>query len=110
MSRPYDLVVFGATGFTGGLVAEYLVGKYGAEPSQFRWALAGRSRAKLETVASRLSAELPVLTADVDELASLQHLAKQTKVIITTVGPFKLYGSKLVEACSSAGTAQRYHT
>jgi short subunit dehydrogenase-like uncharacterized protein len=109
--KPYDLIVLGATGFTGGLVVEYLLEEYGAQPAAFRWALAGRSSAKLKKVASQLSAELPALVADVDDLDSLQHLAQQTKVIITTVGPYRLHGSKLVQACSSAGTiasAQRH--
>jgi short subunit dehydrogenase-like uncharacterized protein len=86
------------------LVIEYLLAKYGAEPADFRWALAGRSSTKLKQVASQLSADLPALIADVDDLDSLQHLAQQTKVIITTVGPFRLHGSKLVQACSAAGT------
>jgi short subunit dehydrogenase-like uncharacterized protein len=100
----YDLVVLGATGFTGKLVVEYLLERYGVEPAEFKWAIAGRSLDKLHSVAASLKAEqLQCLEADNDDLASLQRLAKQCTVIVTTVGPYKLHGSKLVEACSTAG-------
>jgi short subunit dehydrogenase-like uncharacterized protein len=105
--RDYDIVVFGATGFTGALTAEYLA-RHG--PAGSRWALAGRNRQKLESVRSRLAqtnpacAELPLLSADVTDAASLRAVAESTKVVITTVGPYILYGEPLVAACAAAGT------
>ena len=106
-NRPYDLVLFGATGFTGGLTAEYLAR---SAPSDCRWALAGRSREKLEAVRERLAAidpalaDLPLLQADVTDPASLQHVAESARVVITTVGPYIEYGEPLVAACAEAGT------
>jgi short subunit dehydrogenase-like uncharacterized protein len=97
----YDVVVFGATGFTGGLTAEYLARN---APPETKWALAGRSQAKLEAVRQRLGLELPLLSADVTDPASLRALAESTKVLITTVGPYTLYGEPLVAACARAGT------
>ena len=105
--RPYDLVLFGATGFTGGLTADYLAG---AVPDGCRWALAGRNRAKLEAVRARLAerdaslAELPLLHADVTDAASLADVARQARVVITTVGPYVEHGEPLVAACADAGT------
>jgi short subunit dehydrogenase-like uncharacterized protein len=102
--RDYDIVVFGATGFTGGLTAEYLAQH--ADPGT-RWALAGRSRTKLEGMRSRLGpeyAELPLLEANVDDAESIRSLAESTRVVITTVGPYIEYGEPLVAACAAAGT------
>jgi short subunit dehydrogenase-like uncharacterized protein len=105
--RPYDLVLFGATGFTGGLTASYLASH---APSGMRWALAGRNRAKLDAVAARLAAEAPdapapaILEADAADRAALQDVADSTRVVITTVGPYALYGEPLVAACAAAGT------
>lgn len=104
--RAYDVIAWGATGFTGRLVAEYLSKNY-ADPSRLKWAIAGRNRNKLESVVAGLpgSGTLPdILTADSDDSASLNELAKQTRVVLTTVGPYALYGSRLVEACVQAGT------
>jgi short subunit dehydrogenase-like uncharacterized protein len=104
--REYDIVVFGATGFTGALTAEYLA-HAGAET---RWAIAGRNRAKLESVRERLAgidpvaAELPLIEADVGDPASIRRLAESTKVVISTVGPYIHYGEPLVAACAAAGT------
>jgi short subunit dehydrogenase-like uncharacterized protein len=98
--REYDVVVFGATGFTGALTAEYLAGVSGAG----RWAIAGRSREKLEAVRGRLSADVPVIVADVGDPASLRAMAESTRVIITTVGPYIHYGEPVVAACAAAGT------
>jgi short subunit dehydrogenase-like uncharacterized protein len=106
--RLFDIVLFGATGFTGGLVADYLSGC--AEQGQLRWALAGRNRAKLEQVRARLAREKPALAslvllhADVDDPGSLHALAAQTQVVITTVGPYVRYGEGLVKACAELGT------
>jgi short subunit dehydrogenase-like uncharacterized protein len=105
--RSYDLVLFGATGFTGELTAEYLAAH---APADCRWALAGRNQAKLEAVRARLAAinpacaHLPLLHADVSEPESLREIAAATRVVITTVGPYVYYGEPLVAACAEAGT------
>ncbi|TLW91224.1 saccharopine dehydrogenase [Saccharomonospora piscinae] len=105
--REYDVVVFGGTGFTGGLTADYLARH---APDDCRWALAGRSRDKLERVRERLArinpacAELPLLHADVGDPGSLTRLAESTRVVITTVGPYLHYGEALVAACARTGT------
>jgi short subunit dehydrogenase-like uncharacterized protein len=102
--REHDVVLFGATGFTGGLTAEYL-GAH-ADPGT-RWALAGRNRSKLEAVRSGLGSahgDLPLIEADVNDPDSIRALAETTKVVITTVGPYINYGEPLVSACAAAGT------
>ncbi|WP_440099307.1 saccharopine dehydrogenase family protein [Streptosporangium sp. H16] len=100
--RPYDIVLFGATGFTGALTAGYLARHAG--PS-VRWALAGRDRARLEAVRDRIGLpELPLLHADATDPASLAEIARQARVVATTVGPFLSYGEPLVAACADAGT------
>lgn len=105
--RTHDLVLLGATGFTGGLTAEYLAAH---APRDLRWALAGRSRRKLEAVRERLAAQnsgladLPLLHADVTEPQSLRALAESTQVVASTVGPYIEYGEPLVAACAAAGT------
>ena len=89
--RPYDIVVFGASGFTGALTAEYLAAHV---PESTRWALAGRNQGKLEDVRRRLasvnaaSAEMPLLRADVTDGESVRAVAEATRVVITTVGPY----------------------
>jgi short subunit dehydrogenase-like uncharacterized protein len=102
--RDYDIVVFGASGFTGALTAEYL-SEHADQGT--RWALAGRTRQKLEEVRRRLGAEhaeLPLVEANVNDPAAMQALAESTKVVITTVGPYINYGEPLVAACAAAGT------
>jgi short subunit dehydrogenase-like uncharacterized protein len=105
--RPYDLVLIGATGFTGRLTAEYLAEHAGAET---RWALAGRDQAKLEAVRSKLAAgrpaiaDLPLLIVDVGDPAAVSALANSAKVVLTTVGPYIELGEPLVAACAAAGT------
>ncbi len=105
--RRYDLALFGATGFTGGLTAEYLAA---SGPAGLRWALVGRNRAKLEAVRARLaagSAAVPppdLIEADAADRAALADVAAAAKVVITTVGPYALYGEPLVAACAAAGT------
>ena len=102
----FDLVLLGATGFTGRLVAEYLLERHGAE-GQLKWALAGRSRDKLESVRAELgeaAAELPLLLADSHDRASLDALVAQTRAVCSTVGPYALHGSDLVAACAESGT------
>ena len=108
--RQYDIVLFGATGFTGGLTAEYLARH---APAGTRWALAGRNQAKLEAVRDRLAgidprcADLSLLHADVNDEASVRAVAEAARVVITTVGPYIHYGEPLVAACARAGTRLR---
>ncbi|MBD3728357.1 MAG: saccharopine dehydrogenase NADP-binding domain-containing protein [Sphingomonadales bacterium] len=104
--RPFDIVVYGTTGFTGRLVAEYLAATYG-NAGHPRWAMAGRSEAKLAEVRDEIDApeNTPLIVANADDPASLQALAQSTQVVISTVGPYQLYGTGLVEACVAAGTA-----
>ncbi len=102
--RPYDIVVYGATGYTGRLVAEYLAHHYqGKGP---KWAMAGRSAAKLAEVRDLIGApaDTPLITANSDDPASMQALAESTRVVVTTVGPYQLYGEPLLKACVEAGT------
>jgi short subunit dehydrogenase-like uncharacterized protein len=101
----FDVVVYGATGFTGRLVAEYLVQRQVAGET-LTWAMAGRSPEKLAHVRDEIGAPttVPLLTADGEDMASLSALASRAKVVLTTVGPYQLYGSKLVQACATAGT------
>lgn len=107
-TRDLDVVLFGATGFTGGLTAEYLARH---APTGLRWALAGRSPDKLAAVRDRLTAidadlaDLELIVADVDDATSLRTLAERTKVVATTVGPYLTYGEPLVAAAATAGTA-----
>jgi short subunit dehydrogenase-like uncharacterized protein len=101
--RALDIVVFGATGFTGGLVAEYLATRGGT----LRWALAGRDGAKLARVRERLPAsarEPELIVADASDERALLEMAKKTAVVLTTVGPYVRYGEPLVRACAEAGT------
>ena len=104
MIRPYDLIVFGATGFTGGLVADYLQRTQGA--SGLRWALAGRQPQKLEQLRRAIAApaSLPLLTADASDAQAMAALVRQTRAVITTVGPYQHHGRCLVSACAAAGT------
>jgi len=104
--RELDVIVYGATGFTGQLVAEYLVREYGVG-RDLRWAIAGRSEGKLEQLRNRLGdavATLPIIVADSNDGDALTSMAARTRVVLTTVGPYALYGSKLVAACVGAGT------
>ncbi|PZH04246.1 saccharopine dehydrogenase [Streptomyces sp. NTH33] len=101
--RPYDVVLFGATGFVGALTAEYLAAH---APGGLRWAIAGRSEERLRTLRERLpgGASVGVLRADVTDPASLRELARHTRVLATTVGPYVTYGEELVAACADSGT------
>lgn len=104
-SRKYDVVVWGATGFTGKWVAKHLFDHYPQD--QLRWAIAGRNEGKLDDVHEFIGDSTKTverLMADSDDEASLAELVASTKVIITTVGPYAYYGSKLVKACVDAGT------
>ena len=104
-SSQLDIVVYGATGFTGQLVAEYLAARY-AGTSDPKWAMAGRSRDKLAAVRDAVGApaDTPLIVADAADPASLQAMVEQTRSVLTTVGPYQLYGSDLVAACAASGT------
>lgn len=104
--REFHVVVWGATGFTGKLVAEYLAQQYGVG-GDLRWAIAGRSQARLEQVRESLgeaAAALPIIVADSMDAASLEKMVGRTRVVCSTVGPFAKYGSELVAACATHGT------
>jgi short subunit dehydrogenase-like uncharacterized protein len=105
MSKEFDVIVFGATGFTGRLVAEYLSTRY-PPGSAVAWAMAGRSAAKLERVRDLIGApaSIPLLTADAADSAALAVLVARAKTVITTVGPYQLYGQPLAMACAQTGT------
>ena len=102
-NKNHDLIIWGATGFTGRLVAEYLLKQYGTG-KELKWAMAGRNEGKLKSIRNLLGDEsIPILTADSLDMDSLNALVQQTKVICTTVGPYAKYGSPLVEACVNNG-------
>jgi short subunit dehydrogenase-like uncharacterized protein len=105
--RQYDIVVWGATGVAGRLVAEYLTEQYG--PDALALAIGGRSEKRLETLAADLAAgtewaDVPIVLGDATDLESLREMAASTAVVCTTVGPYTTYGTPLVEACIDAGT------
>ena len=101
--RKYDLVVWGATSFTGKLVTEYLFNKYGS--SKIKWAIAGRNLDKLEKVRSQVADEnIPIFIADSFDEESLLKFVKKTRVVCSTVGPYSLYGTKLVKLCVENNT------
>src|SRR6056297_1752395 len=102
----HDLVVFGATSFVGQILTRYLLETYGVGQS-VKWAIAGRSESKLNALKSELgnnAKELPVILADASDEAALKSMCEQTRVIISTVGPYALYGEPLVQACVRSGT------
>merc|ERR1712086_5433 len=107
-ARPFDIVVFGATGFSGKLLAEYLVKHY---ISGAKIALGGRSQQKLEKVrealalSEPLAAKIPILIGDSSNLEQLTAIAQQTRCVASTVGPYAKYGAPLVEACARSGTS-----
>jgi short subunit dehydrogenase-like uncharacterized protein len=104
-SNVFDIVVYGATGFTGQLVAEYLAAHYKGD-KQLKWAMAGRSLEKLAAVRDAIGApaDTPLIAADSNDVASLQAMIDQTRSVISTVGPYLLYGNDLVAACAASGT------
>lgn len=98
-SREFDIIIWGASGFTGRLVVEYLFKQYGTS-GNLKWAMAGRSQEKLENVrASIADTSVPIVVSDSSDEASIKQMVLRTKVICTTVGPYAIYGSKLVAAC-----------
>ncbi len=103
MARAFDIIVYGATGFTGRLVSEYLAANYG----DLNWAMAGRSLTKLQQIRDEIGApaDTPLLTANADDPAALRAMTAQAQVVISTVGPYQLYGNDLIAACVETGTA-----
>ncbi|MEK9592562.1 MAG: saccharopine dehydrogenase NADP-binding domain-containing protein [Luminiphilus sp.] len=102
--KPFDIVVFGASGYTGRLVAEYLAAEYGG--TDLTWAMAGRSLDKLTSVRTEMgiSDAVALLEVDVDNPASVSEMVDACRVVITTVGPYQLYGDELVKQCAERGT------
>ena len=105
-SREFDIIVYGATGYTGRLVAEYLVQHYGSRADAPKWAMAGRSIDKLAEVRELVGApaDTPLVVANADDSADLEAMCQRTRVVLTTVGPYQLYGDKLLAACVATGT------
>ncbi|MCP3417298.1 saccharopine dehydrogenase NADP-binding domain-containing protein [Bradyrhizobium brasilense] len=103
-SSKLDIVVYGATGFTGQLVAEYLAAHY--RNGSLTWAMAGRSKDKLASVRDAIGApaDTPLIVADAGDAASLKAMLAQTRSVISTVGPYQLYGNELIAACVESGT------
>jgi short subunit dehydrogenase-like uncharacterized protein len=104
-SSRFDIIVYGATGFTGQLVVEYLATQYRGD-DELKWAMAGRSLDKLASVrdATGAPAQTPLIVADASDPASLKAMIDQTRLVISTVGPYQLYGNELVAACAGSGT------
>jgi short subunit dehydrogenase-like uncharacterized protein len=104
-SSKFDIVVYGATGFTGQLIAEYLAVNYKGDAS-LKWAMAGRSKDKLASVRDAIGApaETPLIVADSSDVASLKAMVGQAKSVITTVGPYQLLGNELIATCAEIGT------
>lgn len=108
MNNPdFDIVIFGATSFVGKIAVEYFLKQYGINKSSIRWAIAARSSQKLTDLKNQLgddATDLPVLVANSNDEHSLNALCEQTRLIISTVGPYALYGEPLVKACADSGT------
>ena len=104
--KEFDIIVYGATGYTGRLVAEHFVREYGRKDGGPKWAMAGRSADKLESVRDEIGApkSTALVVADADDPASLDAMCARARVILTTVGPYQLYGDALVAACARTGT------
>jgi short subunit dehydrogenase-like uncharacterized protein len=103
--KKFDIVVYGATGFTGQLVAEYLAAHYNND-KQLKWAMAGRSLDKLKSVRDAIGApkDLPLVVADAGDAASVKAMVDDARSVITTVGPYQLYGNELIAVCATSGT------
>ena len=100
--KEFSLVVYGASGFTGRLVAEYLAAQYG---DNLKWAMAGRNEEKLKSVREEVGAgDVPLIIADSDDEDSLKSMVARADVVLSTTGPYQLYGEGLLKACAEAGT------
>jgi short subunit dehydrogenase-like uncharacterized protein len=111
MNSQFDVIVFGATSFVGQILVQYLSDQFnhdGQEPSNketLNWAIAGRSQAKLDEVKAKINQpQLTTITADACDEAAIKSMCDQAKVIISTVGPYALYGETLVKVCAESGT------
>src|SRR5262249_50358849 len=104
-SSKFDIIVYGATGFTGQLVAEYLASEYRGDDA-LKWAMAGRSLDKLAAVRDAVGApaDTPLIAADSSDPASIRAMVDQARLVLTTVGPYQLYGADLLAACVASGT------
>lgn len=105
ISNPYDIIIFGATSFVGKLICEYMIKQFSTD--EVSWALAGRSESKLNELKKNLgdkAKDLPVIIADASDLDALKSMCEQTKVVMSTVGPYDLYGETLIQACVETGT------
>jgi short subunit dehydrogenase-like uncharacterized protein len=102
MTKEFDIVVHGATGFTGRLIAEYLLTR---SDSGLKWAMGGRSMEKLQAVRAEIDApaSTPLLVIESSDEASLKSLMSKTRLVISAVGPYQLYGNELVKACAESG-------
>ncbi len=103
----FDVVVFGATSFVGQILARYLMQRHGSNGKSLRWAMAGRSVTKLAEVQRSLGekgADIPLIVADAKDAAAMRALCDRTNVVVSTVGPYALYGEDLVAACVASGT------
>ena len=98
--KEFDLIVFGGTSFTGKLVVEYLNEKY---TDDFKWAIAGRNEEKINAVKAELSCSVPHIILDSSNIQDIEAAMKKTKLILTTVGPYQLYGNEIVEMCAKHG-------
>ena len=98
--KSLDVVIYGATGFTGKLVVEYMQENYGNDES-VSWAIAGRSEEKLKAVSEdlKVGSNVPHLLVDSNDTDSIESMVKQTKCVLTTVGPYQLYGAKILQQC-----------
>ena len=103
--RNFDFVIFGATGFTGKLVVEYVLKQYSTN-TDISWGIAGRNIEKLESLKSEINLpdEVEIIQVDSEDQSSIDNLVQQTKCVLTTVGPYQLYGDKIVRTCISSGT------
>jgi short subunit dehydrogenase-like uncharacterized protein len=105
VSSKFDIVLYGATGYTGQLVAEYLAAQHAGGRAP-RWAMAGRNREKLASVRDAIGApgDTPLILVDAADPASVRAMVDQAKLVLTTVGPYQLYGSDLLAACAASGS------
>ncbi|MEW4449224.1 saccharopine dehydrogenase NADP-binding domain-containing protein [Qipengyuania sp. JC766] len=104
--REFDIIIYGATGYTGRLVAEHFVRRFGSASDGPKWAMGGRNQAKLEDVRTLVGAspDTPVVVADASSREAMEAMCKRARVVISTVGPYQLYGDELVAACARTGT------
>jgi len=101
-NRDFDIALYGATGFTGRLAAQYLAA--GAATTKIKWAIAGRDKAKLKTLRDQLGNKPSLIVADIADREAVEAMASRTKVLLNTAGPFALYGTPVVDACVAART------